>query len=87
MKVLGMFLRGLVRFYRLAISPFMAPRCRFQPTCSEYALEALARHGALAGGWLALRRIARCHHWCRWGYDPVPEAARRRGSGGGRARA
>ena len=87
MKVLGMFLRGLVRLYRLAISPFMAPCCRFQPTCSEYALEALALHGALAGGWLVLRRIVRCHPWCRWGYDPVPEAAARRGSGGRPARA
>ncbi len=86
MKVLAMFLRGLVRLYRLAISPFMAPCCRFQPTCSEYALEALARHGALVGGWLTLRRIVRCNPWCRWGYDPVPETAARRGSGG-RARA
>ncbi len=86
MKVFGMFLRATVHFYRLAISPFMAPCCRFQPTCSEYAIEALARHGALAGGWLALRRIVRCHPWCRWGYDPVPEAARRRRPGGRGAR-
>jgi putative membrane protein insertion efficiency factor len=79
-------LRGLVRIYRLAVSPFLAPCCRFQPTCSEYALEALARHGALMGGWLALRRIARCHPWSAWGYDPVPDAAMRDRPGGHRAR-
>ena len=86
MKILGLFLRGIVGLYRLAISPFLAPCCRFRPTCSEYALEALARHGALAGGWLALCRIVRCNPWCRWGYDPVPEAAARRRSGSRRAR-
>ena len=61
-----------VRAYRLLWSPWVGHNCRFQPTCSAYALEALARHGALRGGWLALRRIGRCHPWGRSGYDPVP---------------
>ena len=65
-------LAGLVRVYRVAISPWLGPRCRFQPSCSEYALEALERHGALRGSALALRRIARCHPWGGSGYDPVP---------------
>lgn len=61
-----------VYFYRYLISPLIPPRCRFQPTCSEYALIALQRHGALKGGWLALRRIGRCHPWGGSGFDPVP---------------
>jgi putative membrane protein insertion efficiency factor len=62
----------LVRAYQLAISPMLPPSCRFHPTCSEYALEALQRHGAVRGGWLALRRIFRCHPWHPGGHDPVP---------------
>jgi hypothetical protein len=65
-------LRALVMAYRWTLSPMLGPRCRFLPTCSEYALEALARHGALTGGWLVLRRLARCHPWGGSGYDPVP---------------
>ena len=65
-------LLALVRFYRAAVSPWLAPRCRFLPTCSEYALEAVERHGALRGGALALRRIARCHPWGASGIDEVP---------------
>lgn len=65
-------LRGLVRGYQLLISPIMPSTCRYQPTCSGYAMQALERHGAMKGGWLALRRISRCHPWGGWGYDPVP---------------
>lgn len=61
-----------VKFYRGCISPMFPPCCRFAPTCSEYALEALRRHGSWRGGWLALRRIMRCHPWGGSGYDPVP---------------
>ncbi|MEW5790641.1 MAG: membrane protein insertion efficiency factor YidD [Pseudomonadota bacterium] len=62
----------LIRFYQIVVSPYLAPRCRFHPTCSHYALTALQRHGALKGGWLALRRIGRCHPWHPGGVDPVP---------------
>ena len=62
-----------IRFYQLAISPLLGPKCRYQPTCSAYALEALEKHGAFRGAWLALRRILRCHPGGGSGYDPVPE--------------
>ncbi|MBX9609856.1 MAG: membrane protein insertion efficiency factor YidD [Gammaproteobacteria bacterium] len=65
-------LLGLVAFYRLALSPFIGPRCRYTPTCSEYAADALRQHGAARGAWLAVRRLARCHPWGGSGYDPVP---------------
>lgn len=63
-----------VRAYRLVLSPWVGHGCRFQPTCSAYALEALETHGALRGGRLALRRIARCHPWGGSGIDNVPDA-------------
>ena len=63
---------ALVQFYRHCISPFTPPSCRFTPTCSQYALEALRRYGPLKGGWLTLKRLARCHPWGGHGYDPVP---------------
>ncbi len=61
-----------VRFYRLAISPWLGASCRFDPTCSSYAIEALQVHGILKGTWLAVRRIGRCNPWGGSGYDPVP---------------
>ncbi len=62
----------LVRFYQYAISPLLPPGCRYLPTCSEYTLEALRKHGAIKGGWLALKRIGRCRPGCPGGHDPVP---------------
>ena len=62
-----------IRFYQYVISPWLGPNCRFQPTCSAYAIEALERHGVLRGSWLALRRLSRCHPLGGHGYDPVPE--------------
>ncbi|MBQ1510911.1 MAG: membrane protein insertion efficiency factor YidD [Selenomonadaceae bacterium] len=62
----------LIKFYRDFLSPLKAPSCRFVPTCSEYAWIAVERYGALKGGWLALRRILRCHPFHKGGYDPVP---------------
>jgi uncharacterized protein len=64
----------LIRLYQLTVSPLLGPRCRFYPSCSHYALEALARFGALRGGWLTLKRIGRCHPWNPGGLDPVPTA-------------
>ncbi|HEX6633094.1 MAG TPA: membrane protein insertion efficiency factor YidD [Usitatibacter sp.] len=63
---------GLVRGYRYLLSPWWGGQCRFSPTCSEYAIEALQRHGAWKGSWLAARRISRCHPWHAGGFDPVP---------------
>lgn len=62
----------LVRGYRLFLSPWLGSSCRFEPTCSVYALEALQRHGAAGGTYLATARVARCHPWCQGGFDPVP---------------
>ena len=61
-----------VKFYQLCISPFTPPSCRFTPTCSQYAIEALRKYGPFKGGWLTLKRLARCHPWGGSGYDPVP---------------
>lgn len=68
---------GLVQAYRLLLSPWLGSNCRFTPTCSEYALQALQRHGAVAGSYFALRRLARCHPWCEGGNDPVPDSRHR----------
>ena len=69
---MNILLRCLVRAYRYFLSPMLPRSCRFHPSCSEYADEALARHGALAGSWLAAKRICRCHPWHHGGYDPGP---------------
>ena len=63
---------GLIRFYRVAISPFTPPSCRFTPSCSVYAQEALEKYGAGRGAWMAFRRVLRCHPFGGKGYDPVP---------------
>jgi putative membrane protein insertion efficiency factor len=76
--VLTRILRGIIYLYQLLLSPVLPPRCRFLPTCSDYAMEALATHGALAGTALAVRRLLRCHPWGGSGYDPVPPADSRR---------
>ena len=68
-------LHWLIRFYQIAISPLLGPRCRYIPTCSQYSLEAVHCHGAVRGAWLATRRICRCHPWGGSGYDPVPAKA------------
>ena len=71
-RVLAWPLLGLVWFYRYAISPLLGMNCRFEPSCSAYAEEALRTHGAFKGGWLTIHRISRCHPWGGSGYDPVP---------------
>ena len=63
---------GIVRLYRGMVSPLLLTSCRFYPTCSSYCEEAIARHGALGGLRLTIKRLARCHPWCEGGYDPVP---------------
>ncbi len=70
-------LMGLVRGYRLLLSPWLGSACRFTPSCSVYSLEALDRHGAAVGSYLTVRRLARCHTWCEGGHDPVPAEAPR----------
>ena len=77
--MLTLLLRGLIRGYQLLISPVLGPSCRYLPTCSSYAIEALRAHGALTGSWLAARRILRCHPWGGQGLDPVPSPHGARG--------
>ncbi len=67
----------LVRFYQVAISPYMPSSCRYSPTCSHYTIEALNKHGLLKGSWFAIKRISSCHPWGGSGYDPVPEKKKR----------
>ncbi len=65
---------GLVKGYRLLLSPWLGSSCRFEPTCSAYSLQALQQHGAAKGSYLTLYRLVRCHPWCHGGYDPVPSS-------------
>jgi putative membrane protein insertion efficiency factor len=77
----GAALLAVLRFYQRAISPALPPRCRFYPSCSAYAVEAIERHGPARGTWLALRRLVKCAPWHPGGVDPVPEVAHRRRPG------
>ena len=76
--VVSALLRGLIRLYQLFLSPLIGPCCRYWPSCSEYAAEAIAVHGPWRGLWLALRRLLRCHPWGGSGVDPVPPPRHRR---------
>jgi len=67
------FLMGVVKAYRLVLSPWLGSSCRFEPTCSAYSLQALEQHGASAGSYLTLKRLVRCNPWCQGGHDPVPQ--------------
>lgn len=69
---MGRIAIGLIRAYQYLISPLLGPRCRFYPSCSHYAVEAIQTHGLLHGGWLGLSRLFRCHPWHPGGFDPVP---------------
>jgi uncharacterized protein len=76
LRVPQRLLIGLVKGYRLLLSPWLGSSCRFTPTCSVYALQALAEHGAASGSYLTVARLARCHPWCEGGHDPVPLSLR-----------
>ena len=71
-RILTLPLIGLVRFYQVCISPLKPPTCRFTPTCSQYALQALRKYGLIKGSWLTVKRLAKCHPWGGSGYDPLP---------------
>jgi uncharacterized protein len=71
-RLLGLTLRAVIRAYQLFIAPVLPASCRYYPSCSHYAAEAIARHGPWRGAWLATRRLLRCHPWGGSGYDPVP---------------
>jgi uncharacterized protein len=72
LRILSLPFMALIKIYQWVISPWLGPKCRFVPSCSQYALDALQKYGLFKGGWLALKRISRCHPWGGHGYDPVP---------------
>ena len=72
LRILSLPFIALIKIYQWVISPWFGPKCRFTPICSNYAIEALRKHGIIKGGWLAAKRIASCHPWGKSGYDPVP---------------
>ena len=71
-RIFSILFVGLIRFYQYGISPFLTPSCRYSPSCSQYGLEALKKHGARKGAWLTVKRVCSCHPWGGHGYDPVP---------------
>ena len=71
-KFFGLILIIPIKFYQILISPLLGPSCRFTPTCSQYAVEAIQKHGPIKGSWIATKRIIRCHPWGGCGHDPVP---------------
>jgi putative membrane protein insertion efficiency factor len=71
LKIFSLPFIGLIRLYQALISPWLGPKCRFTPSCSQYAIEAFRKYGLLRGGWMAIRRISRCHPWGGSGHDPV----------------
>ncbi len=71
-KVFSYIFLLIIRAYKTLISPILPPSCRYYPTCSDYGVEAIKKHGPFKGGWLAIKRIGRCHPWGGHGYDPVP---------------
>jgi putative membrane protein insertion efficiency factor len=75
-RMMSLALRGAIRLYQLTLAYFFVGACRYEPSCSAYAAEAVRLHGALPGSWLAARRLCRCHPWGPGGYDPVPSASR-----------
>ncbi len=72
LRILSLPFIAVIKLYQWVISPWLGPKCRFTPTCSQYAIEALKKHGIFKGSWLAVKRISRCHPWGGHGYDPVP---------------
>ncbi len=73
---IGLAMVGLIKGYRLLVSPWLGCNCRYLPSCSEYAIDAINGHGVTGGSWLAARRLLRCHPWGGSGYDPVPNSSR-----------
>ncbi|HEY4797450.1 MAG TPA: membrane protein insertion efficiency factor YidD [Bacteroidia bacterium] len=72
-KIVGIILVKFIKVYKLTLSPFIGNSCRYVPTCSQYGIEAIEKHGAVKGGWLTAKRVCSCHPWGGHGYDPVPE--------------